>query len=72
MAELSKGDRVSWDTSQGRTQGKVTDTRTKEFTHDGQTFKASQDEPYHLVESEKTGAVAAHKASALRKLKKKD
>ena len=28
--DLSKGDRVSWATSQGRTQGKVVERRTKE------------------------------------------
>jgi hypothetical protein len=37
----------------------------KEFTFDGQKFKASEDEPYWIVESEKTGAKAAHKESTL-------
>lgn len=69
MADFTKGDRVSWNTSQGRTQGHIVEKRVKDFEFDGQTFTASADEPSYLVESEKTGARAAHKGSALRKLK---
>jgi hypothetical protein len=64
---ISKGDQVSWKTSQGPTHGKAVEKRTKEFTFDGQKFKASDDEPYWIVESEKTGAKAAHKESSLSK-----
>jgi hypothetical protein len=62
------GDRVSWGTSQGRTHGTVEEQRTKDFEFDGQHFTASTDEPAFIVKSEKTGARAAHKGSALRKL----
>ena len=61
------GDRVSWNTSQGSTHGKVTEKRTSEFQLDGQTFKPTDDDPYYIVESDKTGAKAAHKESALTK-----
>jgi hypothetical protein len=71
MADLSIGDRVSWGTSQGRTQGKITKKHTKDFDFDGQHFKASSDEPAFEVESEKSGKSAAHKATALKKLKDK-
>jgi len=37
----------------------------KEFTFADQKFKASDDEPYWIVESDKTGAKAAHKESSL-------
>jgi len=67
-SDLKVGDRVSWSTSQGRTRGKVVERKTKDFQFDGQQFTASADEPAFLVESEKTGAKAAHKGSALRKL----
>ncbi|WP_424467977.1 DUF2945 domain-containing protein [Pseudoclavibacter helvolus] len=66
--DLSKGDRVSWNTSQGRTQGEIVEKKTKDFQFDGQKFTASDDEPAYIIESEKTGAKAAHKGSALRKL----
>jgi len=62
---ISKGDRVSWNTSQGRTHGRAIEKRVKPFTHDGQQFNASEDEPYWLVESDKSGARAAHKESSL-------
>ena len=62
---LKKGDEVSWNTSQGRTHGKTTEKRVARFEHDGQQFNASEDEPYWIVESDKTGATAAHKESSL-------
>ncbi len=62
---ISKGDRVSWNTSQGRTHGRAVEKRVKPFTHDGQKFNASPDDPYWLVESAKSGARAAHKESSL-------
>lgn len=62
---LSKGDRVTWNTSQGKTQGLTVEKRTAPFTHDGQKFNASSDEPYWIVQSEKSGAKAAHKESSL-------
>ncbi|WP_114559865.1 hypervirulence associated TUDOR domain-containing protein [Desertihabitans aurantiacus] len=67
MADFSKGDEVSWNTSQGRTSGTVVEKKTKEFHFEGQKFNASEDEPYYVVESEKTGAKAAHKGSSLDK-----
>ena len=62
---ISKGSKVSWNTSQGRTHGKAVEKRTKEFTFEGQKFTASDDEPYWIVQSEETGAKAAHKESSL-------
>lgn len=64
---ISKGDKVHWNTSQGKTTGKAVEKKTKEFTHDGQKFKASSDEPYWIVDSEKSGSKAAHKESTLEK-----
>ena len=66
---MKVGDRVSWDTSQGRTHGKILEKKTKDFQLDGRKWKASDDEPKYVVESEKTGAKAAHEASALSVLK---
>ncbi|MET0820588.1 MAG: DUF2945 domain-containing protein [Aeromicrobium sp.] len=63
------GDKVSWDTPQGRTQGKIVEKKTKDFQLAKQHFTASDDEPKFVVESDKTGAKAAHAASALTALK---
>jgi len=71
MTDFSKGDRVSWATPQGRTHGVVVEKRTDDFEFASQTFRASTEEPAFIVESEKTGAQAAHKAGALRKLSAK-
>jgi hypothetical protein len=62
---MSKGDSVSWNTSQGKTHGHTVERRSKEFTFDGQKFNASAEDPYWIVESDKTGAQAAHKESSL-------
>jgi hypothetical protein len=63
----SAGDEVAWNTSQGETHGIVKEKRTSDFTFEGQQFRPTDDDPYYLVESAKTGARAAHKESALRR-----
>ena len=50
---------------QGKTHGKIVEKKTSDFELDGNTHRASKDEPQYVVESDKTGARAAHKASAL-------
>ncbi|MGK9270340.1 DUF2945 domain-containing protein [Williamsia muralis] len=64
---ISKNDSVSWNTPQGETEGKAVEKRTKPFTFSGQKFNASDDEPYWIVESSKSGSKAAHKESSLKK-----
>lgn len=64
---LSKGDEVHWNTSQGKTTGKLVEKKTKDFTFEGQDFKPTDDDPYWIVESEKSGNKAAHKESSLSK-----
>ena len=63
---ISKGDQVSWNTSQGRTHGRAIEKRVRLFTHDGQKFNAGEEQPYWLVESDKSGARAAHRESSLK------
>jgi hypothetical protein len=63
-----QGDRVSWETSQGRTRGKVVRKLTSDTEIEGFSVSASDDDPRYLVRSEKTGAEAAHKPEALRRL----
>lgn len=61
------GSKVTWNTSQGRTHGTVQEKRTSDFTFEGQQFRPTDDDPYYIVESDRTGAKAAHKESALRR-----
>ena len=65
--DLHKGDKVAWNTSQGETAGRVKRKLTSTTEIEGHEAKASADDPQYLVESEKTGAEAAHKPAALRK-----
>ncbi|HYP46335.1 MAG TPA: DUF2945 domain-containing protein [Propionibacteriaceae bacterium] len=65
---MKVGDKVSWKTPQGKTEGKIVERKTKDFQLEKQHFKASEDEPKFIVESAKTGAQAAHAESALEKL----
>jgi Hypervirulence associated proteins TUDOR domain len=65
--EFKQGDRVEWNTPQGKTQGTVKEKLTSETEVGGQKVKASEDDPRYLVESEKSGKEAAHKPDALSK-----
>jgi hypothetical protein len=69
--KLKKGDKVEWETSQGTTSGTVKKKLTKPIDIKGHHVVASADNPEYLVESEKSGAEAAHKPESLKKSKKK-
>ncbi len=63
--KIKKGDKVSWNAHGKTVHGTVKDTITSETEAAGRKVKASKDEPQYLVESDKTGAEAVHKPSAL-------
>jgi hypothetical protein len=65
---FKKGDRVAWDTSQGETTGKIVRKLTRPMEIKGHHVAASPENPQYLVESEKSGAQAAHKPDELRKV----
>lgn len=62
---MRKGQQVTWNTSQGKTEGKIVERHTSDLEFEGQTFRASNDDPVCIVESAKTGKCAAHHESAL-------
>jgi hypothetical protein len=62
-----KGDAVAWDTSQGETHGTVERKLTAPTDIKGHHVAASPENPEYLVRSDKTGAEAAHRPSALRR-----
>ncbi len=66
-SRIKVGDEVKWDTSQGETHGKVKRKLTRATHIKGYTAKATADDPQYLVQSGKTGALAAHKPGELRK-----
>lgn len=61
------GDKVQWESSQGTVHGTVKKKITAPTEIKGHHVAASSDNPEYLVVSDKTGAEAAHKASALKK-----
>ncbi len=63
------GDHVAWNTSQGETTGVVRQRLTERAKIHDYEVAASPDEPQYLVVSDKSGAEAAHKPGALRKIK---
>ena len=64
---LAPGDAVEWETSQGPTRGKVVRKQTSKTKIKDHVVAASPEEPQYIVQSDKTGAQAAHKAKALRR-----
>jgi hypothetical protein len=67
MKSPKHGDKVQWETSQGKTSGKVERKLTAPIKIKGHTVAASKANPEYLVVSDKTGKQAAHKADALKK-----
>ena len=66
--QFVQGDIVEWNTPQGKTRGKVKRKLTSSTQVGGRKVNASEDDPRHLVESEKSGKEAAHKPDALTKV----
>jgi hypothetical protein len=68
--EFKAGDHVAWNTSEGETTGVVKKRLTERTSIHDHEVAASPDNPEYLVVSDKTGAEAAHKPGALRKIRK--
>jgi hypothetical protein len=66
---LHPGDHVKWSSRQGTVTGSVEKKLTKPTDIKGHHVAASPENPEYLVKSDKTGAEAAHKPSALKKAK---
>ena len=62
------GDKVQWQSSQGTVHGTVKKKLTAPTDIKGHHVAASKEAPEYLVVSDKTGAEAAHKAQALKKV----
>ena len=64
---LKPGDQVEWQTSQGKTSGVVKKKLTAKTKIKSHVVAASKENPEYLVQSTKSGGVAAHKPDALKK-----
>ncbi len=65
--EFKKGDAVEWKSSGGKVEGEVVKKLTEDTKIKSHQVRASKDDPEYLVESDTTGAKAAHKPDALEK-----
>jgi hypothetical protein len=66
---LKTGDRVAWRSSGGGSVGHVERKLTSSTKIKGHEVAAAHDDPEFLVRSDKSGKVATHKPSALRRVK---
>jgi hypothetical protein len=64
---LKKGDKVEWNTSQGKTHGEVVKKQTTETHIKSHKVAATKDDPQYIVKSDKSGKTAAHKPEELKK-----
>jgi hypothetical protein len=69
MSTLKLHDRVSWNTPQGVTHGKIVRVISTRETVDGRIVDGSKSDPHYEVESEKSGKHAVHRGDALKRLK---
>jgi len=67
VKSVNVGDKVAWGSSGGHSTGKVVNKVTKPMKIKGYKVAESSDNAEYLVESDKSGKQAAHKASALKK-----
>ena len=63
------GDHVSWNSEAGHVSGKIIKVHTSDFNYKGYTHHATEDDPQYEIKSDKTDHIAAHKGSALKKMK---
>jgi hypothetical protein len=70
MAETFKeGELVEWGKPADKTRGRIKRKLTEEYQIKSFTVPATKDNPYYLVETERTGAEAAHRPDELRRVK---
>ncbi len=64
------GDHVTWNSEAGHVSGTIIKIHTAGFDHKGYTHHAAKDDPQYEIKSDKSDHVAAHKDSALTKIKR--
>jgi len=65
------GDHVRWNSEAGRVSGTIVAIHTRDFDYKGHRHRASKDDPQYEIKSDKTDHVAAHKGSALERVRGK-
>ncbi len=68
MKQLKVGDHVPWNSDVGYVTGRITRVHVADVEFLGKIRRASHEDPQYEVKSDKTGAVAMHKPTALEKV----
>ena len=67
-AEFRKGERVRWDAGHESSIGRIERKLTEDTITGGRVVRATEDDPYYLVRSERTGRIAAQRPQTLRRV----
>lgn len=62
--------KVRWNAEAGMVSGTIIKIHKKDFNYKGYTHHATKDAPQYEIKSDKSDHIAAHKESALTRLKK--
>jgi hypothetical protein len=63
------GDHVRWNSEAGYVTGRIIRVHVRDTHYKGHVRHASREEPQYEIRSDKTGHIAMHKGSALRKIR---
>lgn len=67
--EFKVGDHVTWNSEAGYVSGTIIKIHTADFDYKGYTHHASVDNPQYEIKSDKSTHIAAHRGTALKKIK---
>jgi hypothetical protein len=65
---FKRGDRVTWNSEAGPVTGIIQKKITSEIVFKGYKRHASKAEPQYIIKGDKTGHIAIHKGTALRRI----
>ncbi|MBA3414474.1 MAG: DUF2945 domain-containing protein [Chloroflexia bacterium] len=66
--EFDAGDQIEWGGRADPTRGKIKRKLTAHYKIKNYDVPATADDPWYLIETDRTGAEAAHKPDSLRKV----
>lgn len=69
MKKFKVGDKVSWNSEAGWVSGTIIKIYNKDFKYKGYVHHATKEDPQYEIKSSKSDHVAAHKGSALSKIR---
>lgn len=69
ITQFKIGDHVTWNSEAGHVSGRIIKVHTNDFQYKGYTHHASAENPQYEIKSDKSDHIAAHRGTALKKLK---